>query len=220
MLLKIDLHVHTWYSDSSGSPKAVIKEAQRKGLDGIAITDHNTVKGAYEALEERDRLIIIIGEEVKTKQGEILALGIKTKIPKKLSPIDTIDRIHAQGGLAIIPHPTVPFFSKLKEKEVMQLPIDGLEAYSAVVPFPKYFFKKNVKLARRLGKPIVGGSDSHHQATVGDAYTLVDSDSRDLDDILQAIRLGRTEIVGNSSGWFFKLVVLYGIFKDVLMSVG
>ena len=67
-MLKIDMHVHTWYSDSTASVDAVLEVAQRKGLDGIAITDHNTLRGAYEALKRRDSLVVIPGEEVKTAQ--------------------------------------------------------------------------------------------------------------------------------------------------------
>jgi len=113
----MDLHVHTHYSDSTGSVKRILEIAQNKGLDGLAITDHNTLRGVKEAQMENHNLIIIPGVELMTTQGEILALGVKHLIPKKMLMIETIKRIHAQGGLAIIPHPTIPILSRLKEKD-------------------------------------------------------------------------------------------------------
>ena len=103
MKLKIDMHVHTWNSDSTGSVDAVLDAAQRKELDGIAITDHNTPKGANEALERSSRLIVIPGEEVNTAQGEILALGVKGPVLKDLSITEAMWQTHIQGKLAVIP---------------------------------------------------------------------------------------------------------------------
>jgi len=216
-MLKIDMHVHTRYSDSTGSVEEVLEVAQRKALDGIAITDHNTLKGAYESLEKRSRLIVIPGEEVKTSQGEILALGIKKMIPKDLLITEAIRRTHVQGGLVVIPHPTVPFFSKLTEKDLKNLPIDGLEVFSAITPFSKYFLKKNLELAQRLKLSITAGSDSHSPETVGDAYTIVYSKSRSLNDILRAIKLGYTSVGGGPSRLAFKLRMVKGLFTHILL---
>jgi hypothetical protein len=214
-MLKIDLHVHTCHSDSSGSVREILEVARRRGLDGIAIMDHDTTEAVCEALEERGKLIIIGGEEVKTKRGEILALGINETIQKELTITDTINRIHTQGGLAVIPHPSIPFFSKLREKDMRSLPIDGLEAFSAITPFSQHFLRRNLELAQRLGKPVTGGSDSHHPATVGDAYTIVYSETREPIDILQAIKLGQTEVGGNPSKLAFKLRMTGGLFTHI-----
>ncbi|HDN01715.1 MAG TPA: PHP domain-containing protein, partial [Candidatus Bathyarchaeota archaeon] len=81
-MLKIDMHVHTWYSDSSASVDEVIEAAKRRGLDGVAITDHNVIDGALEAERKSDGLIIIPGEEISTLHGELLALGIRKAVPK------------------------------------------------------------------------------------------------------------------------------------------
>jgi predicted metal-dependent phosphoesterase TrpH len=217
-MLKIDMHVHTWYSDSTGSVEEVLEVAQRKGLDGMAITDHKTLKGAYEALEKRGRLIVILGEEVETTQGEILALGITKAIPKRLPINEAIRRTHIQGGLAIIPHPTVPLFSTLGEKDLRNLPIDGLEVFSAITPSPGYFLKKNLELARRLNVSMTAGSDSHFPETIGDAYTIVYSKSRDSRDILRAIKLGHTSLGGGPSKIIFKLKMIRGLFTHILRS--
>jgi len=214
-MLKIDMHVHTRYSDSEASVSEVLMEAERKGLDGLAITDHWTVKGAIEAMKKRGKLIIIPGQEIETKHGEILALGIKNKIRAKLSIQETIKRIHAQGGLAIVPHPTIPLFSVLNEEEMKTLPLDGIEVFSAITPIPGYFLRKNIELARRLRLSMVAGSDSHYAETVGDAYTIIYCRSRKVDDILRAVKLGRTSIGGRSSGLIFK----WKTAKDVILHI-
>jgi len=214
-MLKIDMHVHTRYSDSEASVSEVLMEAERKGLDGLAITDHWTIKGAIEAMKKRGKLIIIPGQEIETKHGEILALGIKNKIRAKLSIRETIKMIHAQGGLAIVPHPTIPLFSVLNEEEMKTLPLDGIEVFSAITPIPRYFLRKNIELARRLRLSMVAGSDSHYAETVGDAYTIIYCRSRRVDDILRAVKLGRTSIGGRSSGLIFK----WKTAKDVILHI-
>jgi len=207
-MLKIDAHVHTWYSDSSASVDEVLAMAQTKGLDGLAITDHQTLAGAYEALRKKGRLIVIIGEEIKTAQGEVLALGIRKAIPKDLPMIETLQRIHAQQGLAILPHPTLPLFGRSREGTLKNHPIDGLEVISAITPLPRHFLRKNLELARRLRMPITAGSDSHFAETVGDAYTIVYARDRNVTDILDAIRLGYTSIGGGPSKSAFKLRII------------
>jgi len=211
LMLKIDLHVHTWYSDSTGSVKQVLEVAQRRGLDGIAITDHDTLQGAYEALQENNKLIIIPGMEIKTTQGEILAIGIRHPISKRLSMIDALRKIHEQKALAIVPHPTIPIFGALKEKDLKKLRIDGIEAISAITPLYCHYLRKNIELATQLKLPIIAGSDSHSPETVGDAFTKVYSESKDLGDILNAIKLGHTEISGRPSAFKFKLRTLQGL---------
>ena len=215
-MFKIDMHVHTWYSDSSGSVEDVIEAAKKKGLDGLAITDHNTMKGSREAEKMRTDLLIIPGEEIKTERGEILAYGIKETIPKGLPISETIRRIHLQGGLAVLPHPTIPFFSWLKEGDIKRLQIDGLEVISAITPLPRYFLKKNLAIAQRLGLAVLAGSDSHSSETVGDTYTIVNSRSLDLKDVLNAIRLGQTKICFHPSKLAFKARMIRGTFLSLL----
>ncbi|MFQ6095579.1 MAG: CehA/McbA family metallohydrolase, partial [Candidatus Bathyarchaeia archaeon] len=211
--LKIDMHVHTNYSDSKGTVEEVIKMAENNGLNGIAITDHNTLEGAKVAMEMRSNLIVIPGEEVETEKGDILALGIKEAIPANLPIEEAIHRVHLQGGLVFIPHPTIPFFGKLKESDMRRLPIDGLEVFSAISPFANHYASKNMDIAKRLGLPMIAGSDSHFPETVGDAYTIIEAEEATLPSILEALRLGRTELFCRPSKLRSKIKILRVVTK-------
>jgi len=206
--LMIDMHVHTNYSDSNGTIEEIIKTAKEKGLNGIAITDHDTLEGAKVAMNMQDDVIVIPGEEIKTKNGEILALGIHEAIPEDLPIEEAIDIVHLQEGLVYIPHPTVPFFGRLKETDLRGLNIDGLEVFSAISPFGDHYATKNMAIARRLGLSTIAGSDSHFSETVGDAYTIIDAKDAKLRSILEALRLGRTELFCQPSELKFKIRML------------
>ena len=104
-----DLHMHTQYSDGQDSPAEVLEWAERVGLDVIAITDHDCIDGAEVAadLAARDgtRPDVIVGEEVSSLDGHILALFISRVVPPGMSAEDTVAAIHKQGGLTIAAHP-------------------------------------------------------------------------------------------------------------------
>ena len=200
--------MHTNYSDSRGSVADVLRFARLKGLDGLAITDHHTVRGAEEAARVSDDLLIIRGEEIVTNGGEILALGIEERIPKNLKTEEAIHRVHAQGGLVIVPHPTVPWFGRLRESDLMRLRVDGLEVFSSITPLTRYFTKRNLEIARRIGLPALAGSDSHFAETVGDAYTLVDTETISAEGVIQAVREGRIGIGCRPSALRFKIRML------------
>ena len=110
--MKIDLHTHTRYSkDSASKPEKVVKTAKLRGLDGVAITDHNSIKAWKEAKEasRKHKFPVVLGEEVKVsvaghKKGEILGLFLTEQI-KSRHPMEAIDEIKSQGGIAIVAHP-------------------------------------------------------------------------------------------------------------------
>ncbi len=203
--LKIDIHIHTAHSDSTASVDDVLRVSEQKKLDGIVITDHDTMKGFKEAKSKRSSLIIIPGEEVTTKKGHILAIGIEETIDKGLPVDSAIYQIHKQKGLAIIPHPTFPLFGKLTEKELSKLQIDGIEVFSAATPFARHYLRRNHKLAQNLSLPMVAGSDSHFAETIGDAYTIVYPEDREMPSIIKAIKQGKTQISYRPSRTFYKI---------------
>ena len=97
--LRIDLHTHTHYSaDSNAGLEDIIAAVRRRGLDAIAVTDHNKIEGALR-LREMAPFMVIVGEEVRTREGEIIGLFLSEVVPPDLSPEETVDRIEAQGGV-------------------------------------------------------------------------------------------------------------------------
>src|SRR4030042_5024673 len=104
MLIKADLHVHTTYSkDSLITPKDLVYYAKKRGLNAVAVTDHNQLEGAYKIAKETD-FFIIPGMEVSSNDGHIVALNIHEPIPRGLSAVETVELIHKAGGGAIACH--------------------------------------------------------------------------------------------------------------------
>jgi len=211
--LKFDMHVHTNYSDSTGKIGEIFDVANKKGLDGIAITDHDTFEGVKAALKIKSNILVIPGEEIHTQKGEILAYGITEAIPPHLPLKETIHLVHKQKGLVFIPHPTVPLIGNYKHPEVQIANIDGLEVFTAMIPFADYYASKNIAIAKRRGLPMIAGSDSHNPETVGDSYTIINSKDPSIPSILQALRTGNTEIFCQSSPLKFKIKILTLILK-------
>jgi predicted metal-dependent phosphoesterase TrpH len=196
--LKIDLHVHTNHSDSISSLEAVVDSARMKELDGIAITDHDTMTALDKPLKRNQDLILLPGVEVETREGHILILGLKKPPPKGLSAIEVAEYTRKKGGVVIIAHPNIPFHS-FNEDDIRRIRPDAIETYNAKTPFSPWMIRRNIALAKKMRCPQTGGSDSHMHQTVGDMYTLVNSTSRDVEEIMDAIRIGNVKPVGNPS---------------------
>jgi predicted metal-dependent phosphoesterase TrpH len=210
--LKIDLHVHTEYSDSKGRLDDVVRTALRKGLDGIAITDHNTCKAALLALDRySDRIIIIPGLEYGTEEGHLIALGIVDVPPWGLSASQAARYFHERGAIVIIPHPKIPLLG-FREEALKGVKPDAIETCNSATPFYGLATKRSERLADSLKLPRIGGSDAHDGECVGDSYTIVDSSSREMVDILQAIRDGRTTPQGHPSSLFYRLRLMFNLY--------
>jgi len=189
-MLACDLHVHTSFSkDGESSVEEILAQAEAVGLDAIAITDHDTVDGAKRALACKTDVIVIPGIEISTKQGHLLALGITEVIPAGLDVLETIELARSKGALLILPHPFHVWRHGVGRKKRPALAaVDAIESFNS-----RYVIgsanRKAAKVAKRLGKPIVGGSDAHNARLVGFGRTYVESE-RSVDAILQAIREG------------------------------
>lgn len=174
-MYKVDLHVHSIYSrDSLMSFDRLIAAAQRQSLDAIALTDHNTIAGAVE-LAHYAPFPVIIGEEIKTTQGEIIGYYLQETIPAGLSPQETVRAIRDQGGIVAVPHPFDRIRrSPLKRESLhaVRQQVDLLETLNARVTLPQ----DNVlaaAYAQENGLATSGGSDAHSPVEVGRAYTLI-----------------------------------------------
>ncbi len=170
--MKVDLHVHTHHSlDSLARPEELVHWMARRGLGAMAITDHNAIQGAWETAALAPGAIII-GEEIRTSRGEIIGLFLQEYVPPGLSPRETIERIHQQGGLVYVPHPADRLRGSALAAEALEavLPqVDLLEGYNARV-LCGCANRRAVALAREQGLLVGAGSDAHRAADVGRAY--------------------------------------------------
>lgn len=179
--MRIDTHVHTiysrhyfWGSDALNTPLEMIKAAIQKGMDGLAITDHNTVRGSLVALKEAKRFknfMILTGCEIRTREGEIIALGIKENVPMNLTIEETVEKIKDLGGVSVAPHPFGSFiFRKCAGKKSLRA--DAIEVYNSTLT--KGQNNKALSLAKVFKKSITAGSDAHSARVVGNAGIIVD----------------------------------------------
>lgn len=192
--MKFELHVHSCYSrDSNADLEAILRTARARGLDGLAVCDHDTVEGslacARKAEELGIELTVIPGVEVSSSKGHILILGIKENIEPGLSPEETIRRARKLGGTVIIPHPFKSSSHGIGSFE--GLDIDAVEVFNSRCLF-NVANGKAEKEAKRLSIPAVAGSDAHIPEMVGQAYTEIDVSENSVEAVLQAIREGKT----------------------------
>ncbi|AEH06023.1 PHP domain-containing protein [Methanothermococcus okinawensis] len=222
---KADLHIHSKYSgvmkymgfkfpDSVEEPRNIMKYAKKKGLDVIAVTDHNTIKGGLETkkLEKEFGIDVVVGSEIMTKDGEVLGLYLNEEIPKGLSAEETIEMIHEQNGLAVAPHPYSPICKALGDK-IFKLNLDGVEVFNA---YHRDGIVNNIALKRVMKnyykKPVafLGNSDGHIAKMVGNGYTTFEGINKD--DVYDAIVKRKTSFDGAPTPlwdiilWSYKVV--------------
>jgi predicted metal-dependent phosphoesterase TrpH len=202
--LRIDLHLHTNYSkDANTTLEEAIHYAKKKHLDGIAVTDHDTVEGARKLAQEQD-FLVIPGIEVSSRHGHILGLNITEPIPPRLDIVETVERIRLLGGLAVIAHPAVVIKTGLGTRIDSASGIDAVEVINAsALPFSLSIYLSH-RLALRLRLPETAGSDSHYPDEIGSAYTIIDADPN-RDGVIEAIRKGRTEPFGKPISWMNRM---------------
>lgn len=196
--MKFDLHVHSSHSkDSNSSHKDLLKIACRRGLDGFAVCDHDTVEGGLacekKAIELGLEITVIPGVEVSSSKGHILVLGIREDIEPLLSPEETIRKARKLGSTVIIPHPFKSSSHGIGSFE--GLDIDAVEVFNSRCLF-NAANRKALAEANRLGIPGVAGSDSHIPEMVGQAYTEIDASENTVEAVLRAIREGKVSPEG------------------------
>jgi len=192
-MLKLDLHIHSQYSeDATGSPKDIIKILQKKGLQGMAIADHNTVEGGLKALKVKPKEFIVIpGVEISTKDGHMLALNVTENIKRHLSVEETVEKIIDAGGLPVVPHLFRNMSGIKKEKlRNIRTKISTIEVFNSC-SLPQTNLK-TAKIAKEYGLGGTGGSDAHDPIYAGYAYTTVDTTDMNIDSILSEINKKKT----------------------------
>ena len=203
--------MHTKYSpDGFMDVAEVIERARAEGLSGIAITDHNTCGAVNEALRigKKEKFLVIPGVEVKSIRGDIIGLGITTSPKKGMGVEDTIKKIHELGGIAVAAHPYSILFHPCKMRGTVRTAgFDAIEVFNART----YVGNDGARRAATdLGIPMTAGSDSHTASEIGSAYTVVECEEADIKSVIDAIRKGKTSIVGRRAtlgyivGWYYQ----------------
>lgn len=202
----IDLHCHSRASfDSLSAPKEMVRAASERGLTHLAITDHDRIDVASEARAlAPDGLTVIVGEEVKTRDGDLICLFLERAIPPGLSAVETIAAAREQGGLVGIPHPFDRMRGSLLRDAAMATIaplVDWVETYNARVV--GHGNEDAAAFALEHGRPGVAVSDAHSIMEIGVAYTAVDGDPSTPAGLLAS--LASAEIVPGRASYFLRL---------------
>ncbi|NJD53680.1 MAG: PHP domain-containing protein [Candidatus Methanoperedens sp.] len=200
-----DIHTHTrcsgfgkysflHFPESVTDPVKAIEAAQRKKLDILCITDHNTIQGAIKAKKHAEDIDVVIGEEISSTDGEILALFIQEKIKPLLGAPETIDLIHDQGGVAIAAHPFSPQCSSLGKK-ICHLKLDGVEVFNAYHRDAYSNLMAQTFAPGNLAR--LGSSDAHSMDMIGNGYTIFEG--RTSEELRKSIIKRKTTFGGNKT---------------------
>lgn len=190
--MRYDLHIHSEFSsDGTMSPGEIVQLARKRGLNGIAVTDHNTIKGGIETKRyETNDFQVIVGSEVMTEHGEITGLFLSREIEARDSR-SVIADIKSQGGIIIIPHPfdhlrKSAFYPDAEDAEW----IDAIEVFNSRTVFSGDNARA-VEFAAAHNLATVAGSDAHYRNEVGTAGVITRTD-----DLREGIMTGDLEIFG------------------------
>lgn len=196
---RADLQLHSDLGDGLSPPEALVDAAERAHLDVIAVTDHDDIRGSFQARDEASRrqsaVAVITGIEVTTRAGHLLALYVEDEVPMLRPLAETIAAVHRQGGIAIVPHPLSYLTFSVGERSLRDLAergaadafVDGIEIRN-----PSYAGRVRASRAHWLNAHVLrvaatGSSDAHHAALVGTAWTEFAGDSAaDLRDAIAA----------------------------------
>jgi predicted metal-dependent phosphoesterase TrpH len=190
-MLKVEFHCHTNASkDSLTHPRDLVDTCRQKRIDRVIITDHNTIKGA-QAAQSLDPQLVIVGEEIMTTRGEILAAFVREEIPKGLSPDETIQRLKDQGAFISVSHPFDEWRQGgWQEADLLEIlpQVDAIEVYNSRCMLPRFN-----RAARRFAEKhsIAGtvGSDAHAAFELGRSLMLLQA-FEGPDEMREVIRSG------------------------------
>jgi predicted metal-dependent phosphoesterase TrpH len=196
--LRVDLHLHSSFShDRRTSLEALIERSHNCGLDRIALTDHNTVEGALRLARIAPELTIV-GEEAKTREGEVIGLFITRRLPPFLRPEEVMDLVHEMGGLTYVPHPFDRNRSHFRAERIVELAdrIDIIEVHN---PWCEPGANAAAeRMAAELNKVKATGSDAHSAHELGRSWMEMD-DYVDVADFLDKLKDAR-HVVTTESG--------------------
>jgi len=216
MQVKADLHVHSTCSpDSIITPREMIFYAKQRGLNAVAVTDHNKVEGAMKIAEETD-FLVIPGIEVSSWDGHIVGLNVQEIIPRGLSADETVERIHRVGGIAVACHPFALFKGSIGKHVTPKF--DAVETINAsAFPYRRSSRKAN-ELAEHFNLPKVAGTDAHYGPVIGCAYTVIEAGELSIDAVLKGITQGFCQPFGGPLPFSLRIENQGRFFKKYLRS--
>lgn len=191
-MLRVDMHLHTYRSfDCLNSPDDILAAAERRGIDRLVITDHNEIRGALE-LREKDPARIIVGEEVKTREGfDVIGIFLEDLIPKGTPARETCERIRDQGGVVYLPHPFDGSRSGGRGVlDALSDLIDVVEVHNARC-WPDSLNRRALEWAAERDLLQGSGSDAHTIREIGRGYVEIPEFDPDRDSFLAALAAGR-----------------------------
>jgi predicted metal-dependent phosphoesterase TrpH len=173
----VEFHCHTIYSkDCLTRPRDLVDACRRKGIDRVVVTDHNTIAGA-QAAYALDPELVIVGEEIMTTNGEILAAFVSEEIPKGLTPQETIHRLKDQGAFISVSHPFDSWRSGSWQKGDLReiLPqVDAIEVYNSRCMLPR-FNREARRFAEKYHIAGTVGSDAHATFELGQSLMVLET---------------------------------------------
>lgn len=216
--LKLDLHVHSVYSDdSSVTLEDIIQFSKKRDLDGVAVCDHDSLNG-YERLKpkaQNNNLIAVPAMEIKTNIGEVIGLFIEREIDTSNNEfLNIVEQIKQQKGLVVIPHPYDFLRSnhlkmELLTKNIVAKYIDGIEVINSRILFSNCI-KKARKFKNNHNLFETGGSDAHHKKEIGNGYTLIQNiEDNSLQAIKQKLIHKQSKSIGEKSSPYFHFVSIF-----------
>ncbi len=210
------MHTHSEASPDSRTPIADQARAVRAArIDVICATDHNTIDGGLRLRELADGFRVVVGEEISSRDGEIIGLFLDRAVPRDLSGEETIARIHDQGGLVVVPHPfsiNRRYHMRRPALDRLRSQIDALEVFNAREAI---FLNNRAAAAYAKAHDIIGtaGSDAHRAAEIGRAFVEM-PDFAGRADFLESLRQGVAQ--GRLSGSGVHVFTRYDRFRKWL----
>lgn len=187
----LEFHCHTIYSkDSLTRPADLVRVARQKGIDRLVVTDHNSIGGALEA-QALDPALVIVGEEVLTTKGELLAAFVTEEVPARLEPLETIRRLRAQGAFISVSHPFDGHRGwPLADLLAIAPLVDAVEVFNA-----RCIIARDNDLAAEFASQhnLLGtaGSDAHTTRELGRAISVLEEDFHNAETLKAALRTAR-----------------------------
>ena len=220
-----DLHIHSSVGDGMASVLQILEYVEHKTeLDVIAITDHDEIKGSYQARElvekGRYRFEVVVGMEVTTLHGHLLALFLERPVLSLQRLGETIEAVHAQGGLCIVPHPMSWLTHSIGQTTLDKFAyrddgnhLDGIEVVNSNLT-ARISYEKTKRLnGKRYHLAETGGSDAHFLAMIGGGYTLFPG--RSAADLRRSL-LERTTVAGSSGRVNFSQIGYSQIIRQLI----